>query len=74
MLKKYQVAETKSDKWIVVKTCAEILTEEGNKIIGDIESIDYTEYNTAAEAQERADELNEEHGYEVMQDNNHNPK
>lgn len=31
-------------------------------------------FNYLAEAQERADELNEEHGYEVMQDNNHNPK
>lgn len=58
MLKKYQVAETINDTFIVVLTCSEVV--ENNEIIGNLESISFEEFPTAAEAQELADELNAE--------------
>jgi hypothetical protein len=62
MLKRYQVAEKQNNKWLVLIVQSQM--EWSWQIRGSIDSIEDIEYNTAAEAQERANELNEEHGYE----------
>lgn len=53
MLKKYQVGELLNNEWAVV------IIRFNQAIVADIE---YGRFNTASEAQERADELNEEYG------------
>lgn len=62
MLKKFQVVEKENDKWSVVELHTTI--SRGLESIGKFEC-GTVEFNTAAEAQELADELNEEHGYEL---------
>ena len=62
MIKKYQVAEKQNGSWVVLEIDNQLST--GWQCRGLFDAIDGVEYNTAAEAQERAEDLNDEHGYE----------
>lgn len=62
MIKKYQVAEKQNGSWIILDIDNQL--SMGWQCRGLFDALDEVEYSTAAEAQERADELNEDQGYE----------
>lgn len=62
LLKRYQVAEHEDGKWSVIDVGQQVSV--GSQLITSILGLSDFEFNTAAEAQEVADELNGVNDYE----------